>query len=155
MTNSLHPATLSKLGLVSTLHQEVHDLSRETGWQLDFATDSFRLAKDVELALYRIIHEALTNVRKHANTDRVSVELRQYGAEVVVQVRDWGRGFAIEPSQSRGGQQSIGLFSMHRRAELLGGTCHIESSPGQGTTVTVKVPMKGENGNGHYKGFDC
>ena len=86
--NSLQPAALSRLGLVSTLRQEVRDLSAEGGWQLDFAADSFRLDSDVEIALYRIIHEALTNVRKHALKNRVSVELRQSDKEIVAQVRD-------------------------------------------------------------------
>jgi len=150
--NSLQPAALGRLGLVATLRQEMHDLSMEAGWKIDFEADSFRLGKDVEIALYRIIHEALTNVRKHAKTNYVSVELRQCDKEIIVQVRDWGVGFELKPSWSWASQQGTGLLSMQRRAELAGGVCHIESSPGQGTTVTVKVPVKEGSEHREYTG---
>ena len=152
--NSLQPATLSRLGLVPTLRQEMQDLSTEIGWKIDFAADSFRLGKDLEIALYRIMHEALTNTRKHANTNRVRVELRQSDKEVVAQIRDWGVGFELKPLWLWASQQGTGLLSMHRRAELVGGMCHIESSPGQGTTVTVKVPIREGNEHGDHKGID-
>jgi len=152
--NSLQPATLSRLGLVSTLRQEMHDLSTETGWKIDFKADSFRLSKDVEIALYRVIHEALTNARKHARTNRVRVKLKQSDKEVVAQIRDFGVGFELKPSWLWASQQGTGLLSMHRRAELTGGICHIESSPGQGTTVTVKVPIREGNEHGDHKGID-
>jgi len=142
--NSLQPAALGRLGLVPTLRQEMHVLSTETGWKIDFAADSFRLSKDVEIALYRIIHEALTNVRKHANTNHISLELRQSDKEVIAQVKDFGVGFELKPSWSWASQHGTGLLSMQRRAELVRGACHIESSRGQGTTVTVKIPAAQE-----------
>jgi len=142
--SSLQPAALSRLGLVPTLRQEMHVLSTETGWKIDFAADSFRLSKDVEIALYRIIHEALTNVRKHANTNHISLELRQSDKEVIAQVKDFGVGFELKPSWSWASQHGTGLLSMQRRAELVRGACHIESSRGQGTTVTVKIPAAQE-----------
>jgi len=150
--NSLQPAALGRLGLVSTLRQEMHDLSREAGWKIDFQADSFRLGKDVEIALYRIIHEALANVRKHGETNYVSVELRQSDKEIIAQVRDWGAGFELKPSWSWASRQGTGLLSMQRRAELVGGECNIESSPGQGTTVTVKVAVKEGSEHGEHKG---
>jgi len=149
--SSLQPATLSRLGLVATLRQEMPDLSIETGWKIDFAADSFRLAKDTKIALYRIIHEALTNARKYASTKRVSVELRQSGKEIVAEVRDWGVGFELKPSWLWASQRGTGLLSIQRRADLVGGTCYIESSPGQGTIVTVKVPVKEGNEHGDHK----
>ena len=152
--NSLQPAALSRLGLVSTLRQEMQDLSRETGWKIHFAADSFRLSKDLEIALYRIIHEALTNARKHANTNRARVELRLSDKEAVAQIRDWGAGFEFKPSWLWASQRGTGLLSMHRRAELFEGTCHIKSSPGQGTTVTVKVPIKEGDAHGDHKVID-
>jgi len=141
MINSLQPAALGRLGLVSTLRQEMHELSTVTGWKIDFAADSFRLSKDTEIALYRIMHEALTNIRKHANTNHISLELRQSDKEVIAQVKDFGVGFELKPSWSWASQRGTGLLSMQRRAELVGGACHIESSRGQGTTVTVKIPV--------------
>jgi len=152
--NSLRPAALSRLGLVPTLRQEINALEKDTGWKIDFAADHIRPGKEIETALYRIIHEAFINIRKHARTDHVSVELRQSGKEIVAQVRDWGVGFELKPLWSWASQRGTGLLSMLRRAELLGGECHIESSPGQGTTVTVKVPVKEENEHGDHKGSD-
>jgi len=154
MINSLQPATLSRLGLVSTLRQEMHDLSTEIGGKIDFKADSFRLSKELEIALYRIIHEALTNARKYAHTNRVRVELKQSDKEVVVQIKDWGAGFELSSSWLWASRQGTGLLSMQRRAELIGGICHIESSPGSGTTVTVKVPIKEENEHGDHKNID-
>ncbi len=154
MINSLQPATLSRLGLVSTLRQEMHDLSTEIGGKIDFKADSFRLSKDLEIALYRIIHEALTNARKYAHTNHVRVELKQSDKEVVVQIKDWGAGFELSSSWLWASRQGTGLLSMQRRAELIGGICHIESSPGSGTTVTVKVPIKEENEHGDHKNID-
>lgn len=154
MINSLRPATLGRLGLVPTLRQEINDLEKDTGWKIDFATDYMRLDKEIETNLYRIIKEAFTNIRKHARANRVSVELRQSGGEVVAQVRDWGVGFELKPSWSWTSQQGTGLLSMRRRSELIGGICYIESSPGQGTTVTVKIPVKEGNEHGSYKGTD-
>lgn len=148
--SSLQPATLGGLGLVATLRQELHDLSTEAGWKIDFSADSFRLPKDEETALYRIIHEALANIKKHAKTDRVSVKLERRTEQVVVEVRDWGAGFELRPSWLSAGQQGTGLLSMHRRAEMLGGVCRIESILRLGTTVTVKVPVTEEPEGGDH-----
>jgi len=136
--NSLQPATLRDLGLVATLHQEVRQLEQELGWKIEFKADAIRLPKDMETGLYRIIHEAITNARKHANTKRLRIRLTSTNDQVEVEVRDWGIGFNYN-SQDVSGRRGTGLLSIRKRAELLQGTCDIQSAPGQGTTVRVKI----------------
>ncbi len=138
--NSLQPATLRDLGLVATLRQEMRQLEQETGWKVDFKTDAIRLPRDVETGLYRIIHEAITNARKHADTKHVRVRISSVDERVEVEVRDWGVGFNYNP-QDMSRRRGTGLLSMRRRAELLQGACDIQSTPGEGTTIRTEIPF--------------
>jgi PAS domain S-box-containing protein len=138
--NSLQPVTLRDLGLVATLRQEVRQLEQETGWKIDFKADTIRLPADIETGLYRIIHEAITNARKHADTNRLRLVISSADNRVTVEVRDWGIGFNYNP-QNMLRRRGTGLLSMRKRAELLQGVCNIQSSPGQGTTVRVEIPL--------------
>ena len=138
--NSLQPATLGDLGLVSTLRQELKRLGQETGLKIDFKADAIRLPKDVETGLYRIIHEAIFNARKHADTRQLRVKINSVDAGVRVEVRDWGKGFD-QAYLARAGRRGTGLFSIRKRAELLKGTCEIQSKPGEGTMVCVEIPF--------------
>jgi PAS domain S-box-containing protein len=138
--NSLQPATLREVGLVPTLRHEMKRLEQETGLKVDFKADDIRLPKDIETGLYRIIHEAVFNARKHSNTKRLRVRINSVNGLVKVEVKDWGKGFAqahLDSSKKRG----TGLFSICKRAELMKGACDIQSAPGQGTTVYVEIPF--------------
>ena len=111
----------------------------------DLGTD--RLTPDVETHLYRIVMEALTNVRKHAGASRVSVILERRRDHLLVIAEDDGRGFDPEAvRRAASAEHKLGLFGMQERAALVGGTFQIESNPGQGTTVFVRVPLPGEKG---------
>ncbi|MBM3157800.1 MAG: PAS domain S-box protein, partial [Chloroflexi bacterium] len=138
--NSLQPATLKDLGLVTTLRQEMKRLEQETGLKVDFKADDLRLPGEVETGLYRIIHEAVFNARKHSNTKRLRVRINSVNGSVKVEVKDWGKGFSqsrLDSSKRRG----TGLFSIRKRMELMKGACDIKSAPGQGTTVSVEIPF--------------
>src|SRR5439155_8249699 len=106
--------------------------------------------KDVETHLYRIVMEALTNVRKHAGAGRVSVILERRRDHLLAIVEDNGRGFDVEAvRRAASAEHKLGLFGMQERVALVRGTFQIESNPGLGTTVFVRVPLsidKGENG---------
>jgi signal transduction histidine kinase len=97
----------------------------------------------MEIALFRALQEALSNIRKHAGEARVHVALRRRSGAVQLVVRDWGRGFnqydGRQSESSRGSH--IGLLGMHERVGLLGGRCVIRSWPGRGTTIEVSVPL--------------
>jgi two-component system sensor histidine kinase NreB len=139
--NSLTPATLRGLGLVATLRQELRQFQRETGCKVEFEANWPRLAKDTEVTLYRIVHEAVTNVRKHAGSRRMRIELTREADRLVAQVSDWGVGFNLKQHDLAATDHGIGLFSMRKRAELLGGTCDIRSALGKGTAVRIEVPI--------------
>ncbi len=140
--NSLQPATLRDLGLVATLRQEIRQMEQETRWEIDFKADALRFPQDVETGLYRIIHEAITNARKHADTNRLRIRITSADGWVKVEIRDWGVGFDYNP-RDMSGKRDTGLLSMSKRAELLQGACVIESTPGHGTVISVEIPSSG------------
>ncbi len=101
-----------------------------------------RLPAALETALFRVTQEALSNVRKHAETDRVFVALGRQNGVVRLEVRDWGRGFEPAEVASGGGPgERVGLSSMRERVALLGGELEIRSGAGEGTSVTAEVPL--------------
>jgi signal transduction histidine kinase len=139
--NGMSPATLDIHGLVLTVRQELKQFGEETGCKVEFYSSAWpNLPRHVEFAIYRIIHEAVNNVRKHAQSPRLRVEMSQKGESLLIRVRDWGIGFIpdkLEPSSSN---RSLGLLSMRRRTELLGGTFNINSALGKGTEIRVDIP---------------
>ncbi len=98
------------------------------------------LPKDVALCVYRVTQEALRNVVKHAGTDKASVSLEKSGRELILTVQDLGVGFDAALAHSHEG---LGLSSMGERVRLVRGELSVVSKPGQGTTVTVRVPAVG------------
>jgi signal transduction histidine kinase len=99
----------------------------------------------VETALFRVAQEALTNVRKHARTDKVHIALERRGQAVRLQVRDWGRGFVADGvTDGADPSEKVGLSSMRERVALLGGHFEIHSEPGAGTVVVAEVPLQEE-----------
>ncbi len=143
--NSLQPSALIDLGLVATLRQEMRQLEQETGWGVDFEADTIRLPKNVETGLYRIIHEAIANAKKHSQTKRLHVSIASVDGRLKVEVRDWGVGFYLPPVDRRRvlRRRGTGLLSMRKRAELLQGVCDVQTSLGQGTTVSLEIPIGG------------
>jgi signal transduction histidine kinase len=140
---NLRPTTLDDLGLVATLSLEVERL-REEGYGVDYeeTAGEDRLPETVEIALYRIAQEALTNMRKHARARRVRIELLREEEEVRLVVSDDGRGFdpAAPPLESGPGER-VGLVGMQERIGALGGTLRVDSRPGSGTSVVANVPL--------------
>ena len=96
------------------------------------------------LSIYRLVQEALTNIAKHAAASHVEVTVRREDVQLYVEVADNGQGFIQDMDtdtnqpRRRGG---IGLVSMRERAELLGGTLEIDTSPGKGTRLTARIPL--------------
>ena len=136
----LRPPVLDDLGLgasIAGLGRSVPGVDVN----VDVDVEPGVLAEHAETALYRIAQEALQNVAKHAEAERVSVTLRDTGKDAVeLRVRDDGRGFALadRPDLMR---VSYGLSGMRERADLIGGTLRVQSRPGRGTTIIVRVPV--------------
>lgn len=101
---SLRPTELDDLGLAAAIRLQI-DRLRDDGWQLDYAEDlgEERLPASVETVLFRIIQEALTNVRKHAQSERVRLEIRRQKNSVDLKIQDWGRGFDPRALSSESG----------------------------------------------------
>jgi two-component system sensor histidine kinase UhpB len=109
-----------------------------------FSADGFddrdgRLPPQVELVLYRVVQEALTNVAKHADAREVRVQLRRRPDEVIAAITDDGQGFNVE-EMMRSRERGLGLFGMQERLALVGGQLVIDSAPGRGTRVHARVP---------------
>ena len=138
----LRPTSLDDLGLEAALGQLVSEWSARTGSRADFhATGLGRLPPEVETTIYRVVQEALTNVAKHARATQVSVTVSRHEGVAMAVVEDDGAGFDLE-STPKG---RLGLLGMRERVELVGGGLDIESRPGSGTTVGVRIPVGGSH----------
>jgi len=140
----LRPAMLDDLGLWPTLKWHVERFEAYTGVQVEAAernVDGQSLPSSVETTAYRIVQEALTNVARHAQTNQVQVRLTVEAHELHIDIRDPGIGFPIQQMATE--RASTGLTGMRERAELLGGTLEIASTPGAGTRVTCRLPLNG------------
>lgn len=134
----LRPASLEDKGLVVALKELTEQWSEQTKIQIDIDISGEReLPINIEQALYRITQEALNNIARHANAQKVSIELNYELKEVQLSVTDDGRGFDIDTPRS---SQSLGLGSMEARATEVNGQLSIESRPQRGTIITVTIP---------------
>jgi two-component system sensor histidine kinase DegS len=141
--NGVVPAALEAHGLVEVVRQEVVSLGEETGCKVDFYSGAWpTLYGQAELAIYRIINEAVNNVKKHAKSPRLEIEMNQKGKRLLVRIRDWGVGFSPERLEPSPAGSSLGLLSMRRRTELLGGNFSVSTAPGKGTEVIVDIPWR-------------
>lgn len=141
----LRPSMLDDIGLPAALQRYSREYGRKHGLVVDFQVgglDHEHLPSQIEIAAYRIVQEALTNVARHAGAQNVSLLLERRGDRLIAVVEDDGRGF--DPSvieRAAEGERSLGLAGMRERAELLGGTLSIESQPAAGTAVFVDLPL--------------
>ena len=141
----LRPPALEELGLLPAVELLLRRGGDEApGVSVDVAGQQRRLDPQSELALFRIIQEAWTNVQHHAGARQISLVFR-YGRDALELVfQDDGRGF--DPAAPEGARRGLGLLGMRERAEQRGGSLVIESAPGQGTRITVRMPYPGVGG---------
>lgn len=145
LARELRPAALDDLGLPAALRRHAEAWSRYSGVSVDFHSREFdagRLPAPIETTIYRVVQEALTNILRHAQAQRVSVLLERRGEHVLAIVEDDGRGFDAEAVMAAPDAQSrLGLMGMQERVALVGGSLEIESRRGGGTTVFVRIPL--------------
>ena len=144
LSHGLRPVVLDDMGLAAALARLTSVFSRVHGIRAELITPdgtTERLPKEIESALYRIAQEGLTNVAKHARARTVDVVLEVGDGFVRLSVADDGDGF--HPSDRLGLLAGIGLSGMKERASLLGGSFHVASTPGDGTTLEVQIPITG------------
>jgi PAS domain S-box-containing protein len=142
----LHPALLEDLGLAEALKAECERFSRQESVSAEVTLMDLpdNVSPDMALCLFRVTQEALRNVARHAKARRVEISLRVFSLRALndnlqLVVHDDGIGF--DPTLQRA-RPSLGLESMRERVFLVDGQLHVESSPGQGTTILVTVPLK-------------
>lgn len=141
--NDLYPTGLDLFGVVPLMETELERFEEDTGCLVRFTADCpVRPPRNVEITIYRIFHEALMNIQRHAHGARnVTVTLICGEEAVRLEVEDDGPGFEVEKVTEEG--PVSGLLSMRRRAEIVGGSCDVRSTLGDGTKVTALVPQGG------------
>ncbi|MGD8370901.1 MAG: MEDS domain-containing protein [Syntrophobacterales bacterium] len=147
----LRPPSLKQRGLVRTIFQHCQDFMAREGVKVDFYTaglENLRLDSDTEINLYRLIQEALTNVKRHADASHVSLRLVASFPYIVLRIEDDGKGFDTkERLQQALDEKRLGLQSMQERVKLLGGKMSIHSRIMKGTKISIEIPYK-ENRHG-------
>ncbi|MBN1536133.1 MAG: sensor histidine kinase [Anaerolineales bacterium] len=140
MVNDLRPAQLDDLGLAAAL-QTLTDEKLEAGLNVrcEINGQSPRLDPVIETVIFRIAQEALTNVAKHAQTQRATLQLRVNSERVMLRVHDQGVGF--DPGDKQYGKRGWGLVGMRERAESVGGVFQVFSATGEGTLIEVTIPL--------------
>jgi signal transduction histidine kinase len=142
LSMDLRPAGLDDLGLPDALEWYARAFERNTGIAVRLSITGFseRLPQPVEVQLYRIAQEMLTNISKHAGASQAEMSLRLIDGNASLSVKDDGKGFdAIRTL--RDSNRGLGLLTMKERAELLGGSFQLSSAPGQGTAIGIMVPV--------------
>lgn len=146
----LRPSILDDRGLVAALEKYVDEYRTNYGIDVDLHVNwqgKNRLSREVEVTVYRIVQEALTNVKKYAKADNVSVIITCKEDELTAIIEDDGVGFDADQLMiENAGGSKLGLYGMRERAILAGGNVTIESTPSMGTTIYAKIPLGGNQG---------
>jgi signal transduction histidine kinase len=145
LITELRPAALDELGAKPALESLVERMRRQTDLEISLAVDlgnedggsEFRQAGDIEATVYRLVQEALTNIAKHAQATCVDISVTGDDDEVLVRVKDDGRGF-----DPRSATQGFGLLGMRERLALVRGELDIDSVPGRGTELRASIPTR-------------
>ncbi|HEV8542322.1 MAG TPA: histidine kinase [Verrucomicrobiae bacterium] len=141
LSQNLRPGELDDFGLVAATRSACQEFEARTGIDVTFVAEGLelRLPPPLELSLYRISQEALTNIERHSGADSVQISLAADQANVILRISDNGRGIIPGERHEKGG--GLGLLHMRERAGLAGGTFTLESGPGQGVRLKVEAPI--------------
>lgn len=144
LSQLLRPPVLDDLGLVPAMQWYAERFRERTGVELtlEVSGNSERFPQPIEVALYRVFQEALTNVARHADAGHVRVTLHRDGARIALEISDDGCGFDTQALHDRpAADRGIGVLGMRERVATYGGEFHIESAPGRGTVVRLTIPI--------------
>jgi two-component system CheB/CheR fusion protein len=138
MSHRLHPSIIEDLGLKPALQSLTEEFGRREGMIVTFSARNVpeNLPLDVATSLYRIAQEALRNVTKHAGQTHTRVTLTGTKTGIQLNIADFGQGFDVESER-----HGLGLLSMEERARQIGGKMDVQSTLGEGTKITVTVPV--------------
>jgi len=140
----LRPSMLDDFGLVPALDWQARETAKRTGMRVQVSSEvPDELPEEHKTCIYRVVQEALNNCARHAQASTVQVAVRSESSQIQLSVQDDGTGF--DTARVRG----MGLLGMEERVRHLGGTFEIDSKPGLGTRLEVKLPLAAMNGNGN------
>lgn len=144
----LRPMVLDDLGLIPALSRYTEDFKVRYNINVEFVTsqNNIRLPNTLEVAIFRVIQEALQNVYKHAFAKRALVKVDITDEKVQAFIRDDGKGFNIMEVFADKEREGYGLLGMRERVELLSGTVNFYSQTGRGTEITIEIPLQNSDG---------
>jgi PAS domain S-box-containing protein len=144
ISSELRPIALDALGLIEAIEWQARQFQDRTGIivQCDCAPERVDLTREQSTAVFRIFQEALTNILRHAQATRVTIQMNDEDNEFILTIEDNGRGIT---DYEKSGQRTLGLLGMRERAYLIGGNFDITGFPGNGTVVTVRVNHEQKN----------
>lgn len=145
ISHFLHPPLLDDLGLSAAVDWYVQSINKRHELRVELNAENMaaRLPAEIEVALYRIVQEGLTNVLRHAHARRCIVELVRSPSGVRVTIRDDGVGFNPAAPRDPEASPGLGLVGIRERVSQLGGDLHIDSTPGRGTVLTAEFSIPG------------
>ncbi len=142
----LRPCMLDELGLMAAISSLVDSRLKAAGLKVSLKTTGRvrRLPPSLEIALFRVVQEAFNNITRHAHASKATVSVHFKKDSIKVRVKDNGTGFDVQEAiSSKDGSRGLGLLGMRERVELINGSLVIKSGPGQGTEITIDVPLTG------------
>jgi signal transduction histidine kinase len=149
LSYDLRPPDLDLLGLAQTVSYYCRDFSKKTGLIVDFTStgiEDIKLDFDTEINLYRLIQEGLTNIKKHADADHVTIRLVAAFPDIILRIEDNGKGFDVQNRLATlTKEKRMGIRGMVQRAKLLQGEMKIQSKPMRGTKISIRLPYKDNN----------
>jgi signal transduction histidine kinase len=139
----LRPALLDDLGLVPALQWLLEDFERRSGVTCEFSEAGVQdlLPDSVKTCVYRVAQEALHNCEKHSGASQVRVTVSQSDGQVRVEIEDNGRGLELDAKGMPGRNAGLGVLGMRERAARVGGVLTLESSPGRGMRIGLRIPL--------------
>jgi signal transduction histidine kinase/ligand-binding sensor domain-containing protein len=143
---NLRPFQLDRLGLTKAVEIVLRTVGSASGIHITSAVDNIddALPNDLRINFYRIVQESMNNIMKHAQATEVDFRITRTKEQMTMTIRDNGVGFNPANRSSKGGKSGFGLTGMEERADSLGGNFRVRSAPGQGTVMTVEIPLESD-----------
>ena len=147
LSYDLRPPAIDELGIVRTIFHYAEDFCKQSGMNLDFSSvgvDSLKFDSNSEINLYRVVQEALNNIKKHSEASTVTMKLVAAFPNIIIRITDDGKGFDAATQKAQiTNTKRMGMNSMGERVKLLNGNIEIQSRPMQGTKIIIKLPYPG------------
>jgi two-component system NarL family sensor kinase len=144
LTKSLHTDRITQIGLAESIHFELENINRTGLLEIEFGISGIEESLDDQksIVLFRIFQENLNNILKHSKAKKIQVTLTYLADKFIMKIIDDGIGFnVVEKKNSTSSAAGVGLKSIFNRAKLIGAEIDMQSEPGQGTIVSIQLPL--------------